>query len=401
MQSQPTQQISVPPQRSRPIPQPLPAPRTAPKRGNKTLLILGMLAAGAAFILIMMLGLLGLIILASNSKVADGVTVANVNLGGLKASEAEALLTQELRDRPLTLADGDRQWQTSYQAMGLTLDVETTMQAIEAAESGQQVMPRYTLDLSQAQRGLVALSDQINIDAVPGRDARNGRVMEIPVMLDRLRVDAVTEFSDGVFDLTMMDVEPPPVEALASYTGERTTHVVEAGQELGLIAKEYGVDMADIIALNDITDANFIYPGQELIIPAGGAYMPDSADAPPAPLQQGKSIVVDTNRQRIFAYENGSLIRSHLTSTGRQETPTVLGDYKIYVKYVKDDMRGPDYFLPEVPYTMYFYQGYGIHGTYWHNSFGRQMSHGCVNLPVDEAEWFFNWAEVGTTVRVI
>jgi lipoprotein-anchoring transpeptidase ErfK/SrfK len=79
----------------------------------------------------------------------------------------------------------------------------------------------------------------------------------------------------------------------------------------------------------------------------------------------------------------------------------VLGDYNIYVKYVADDMQGADYFLPQVPYTMYFYQGYGIHGTYWHNSFGRPMSHGCVNLPTPEAEWFFNWAEVGTLVRVI
>ena len=73
----------------------------------------------------------------------------------------------------------------------------------------------------------------------------------------------------------------------------------------------------------------------------------------------------------------------------------------MYVKYIEDDMSGPDYFLPQVPYTMYFFQGYGIHGTYWHNSFGRPMSHGCVNLPVSEAQWFFNWAEVGTPVRVI
>ena len=108
--------------------------------------------------------------------------------------------------------------------------------------------------------------------------------------------------------------------------------------------------------------------------------------------------MVDTQRQRIFAYENGQLVRSHLTSTGRSETPTVLGDYRIYIKYEKTNMSGADYFLPDVPYTMYFYQGYGIHGTYWHNSFGRPMSHGCVNLPTDEAQWFFSWAEVGTLV---
>ena len=39
---------------------------------------------------------------------------------------------------------------------------------------------------------------------------------------------------------------------------------------------------------------------------------------------------------------------------------------------------------------MYFYGGYGIHGTYWHNNFGTPMSHGCVNMRTSEAEWVFN-----------
>lgn len=47
-------------------------------------------------------------------------------------------------------------------------------------------------------------------------------------------------------------------------------------------------------------------------------------------------------------------------------------------------MTGPGYDLPNVPYTMYFYQGYGLHGTYWHNNFGTPMSHGCVNMPTPE-----------------
>ncbi|MBZ0288908.1 MAG: L,D-transpeptidase family protein, partial [Anaerolineae bacterium] len=177
--------------------------------------------------------------------------------------------------------------------------------------------------------------------------------------------------------------------------------VVERGQELGLIARQYGVSIEDILALNNISDPNLLYIGQELTIPAAGLYTPRAEEAPPAPTTSGKSILVSTGEQRIYAYENGQLVRSHLTSTGLPATPTVLGDYKVYVKYVADDMSGPDYFLPQVPYTMYFYQGYGIHGTYWHNSFGRPMSHGCVNLPTPEAQWFFDWASVGTPVRVV
>jgi hypothetical protein len=44
-----------------------------------------------------------------------------------------------------------------------------------------------------------------------------------------------------------------------------------------------------------------------------------------------------------------------------------------------------------VPYVMYFYGGYSLHGTYWHNDFGRARSHGCVNLRTPAAKWLFDW----------
>ena len=56
-------------------------------------------------------------------------------------------------------------------------------------------------------------------------------------------------------------------------------------------------------------------------------------------------------------------------------------------------MTGPGYYLPEVPYTMYFYEGYALHGTYWHNNFGQRMSRGCVNLQTDNAKQLFEWAD--------
>lgn len=111
-------------------------------------------------------------------------------------------------------------------------------------------------------------------------------------------------------------------------------------------------------------------------------------------------IDVDLTKQRLTAYAGGVAVRSTLVSTGLPNTPTPVGVYRIWIKLRYDDMAGSGYYLADVPYTMYFYRGYGVHGTYWHSNFGNPMSHGCVNLPTSEAEWLFGWAEVGTLVNI-
>jgi len=111
-------------------------------------------------------------------------------------------------------------------------------------------------------------------------------------------------------------------------------------------------------------------------------------------------IDVDLSQQRVYAYAGDTIINSFLVSTGTWQTPTVTGKYKIWIKLRYTDMAGPGYYLPDVPYTMYFYKGYGIHGTYWHNNFGTPMSHGCVNLTIPDAEWLYNFSAVGTVVNV-
>jgi lipoprotein-anchoring transpeptidase ErfK/SrfK len=111
-------------------------------------------------------------------------------------------------------------------------------------------------------------------------------------------------------------------------------------------------------------------------------------------------IDVNLTEQRLYAYQGNTVVRSFLVSTGIWLYPTVTGQFHIYVKYLYTDMAGPGYYLPNVPYTMYFYRGYGIHGTYWHHNFGHPMSHGCVNMYTPDAEWVYNWASVGTLVNI-
>jgi hypothetical protein len=109
---------------------------------------------------------------------------------------------------------------------------------------------------------------------------------------------------------------------------------------------------------------------------------------------------VDLSEQRLRAYEGNTIVRTTLVSTGTAEHPTPTGQFRIYIKLRYDDMSGPGYYLPDVPFVMYFYQGYAIHGTYWHSNFGYPMSHGCVNLATAEAEWAYNWAPLGTLVNI-
>ena len=135
-------------------------------------------------------------------------------------------------------------------------------------------------------------------------------------------------------------------------------------------------------------------------------------DPPPAPavsnypelpdgVDKGERwIEVNLTNQTASAYEGKNLIRSFIVSTGTWRYPTVTGTYRIYVKYRYADMAGPGYYLPDVPYVMYFYKGYGLHGTYWHNNFGTPMSHGCVNFTIEDSGWVFDFASVGTVVFV-
>lgn len=111
-------------------------------------------------------------------------------------------------------------------------------------------------------------------------------------------------------------------------------------------------------------------------------------------------IDVDLSSQTTYAMQGDTMVKSFVVSTGRWPTVTVTGVYRIYVKYESTLMYGEGYYLPNVPFVMYFYEGYGLHGTYWHNNFGHPMSHGCVNLRTDEAQWLFEYASVGTTVNV-
>jgi L,D-transpeptidase catalytic domain len=127
---------------------------------------------------------------------------------------------------------------------------------------------------------------------------------------------------------------------------------------------------------------------------------------PIAPEVTHKRIEVDLEKQLFRAYQDGKVVLETLVSTGpylRTENGkrifgTPAGDWSILRKRPTrhmsgDDAASADFFdLPGVPWVSYFHWwGVSIHGTYWHNDYGRPRSHGCVNMTPENAKWIFRW----------
>ncbi len=110
-----------------------------------------------------------------------------------------------------------------------------------------------------------------------------------------------------------------------------------------------------------------------------------------------KWIEVILAEQKLKAWEGNKVVKEFLISSGLTGS-TPKGTFSIWYKNRSQVMSGGSrdsgtyYYLPNVPHNMYFYGSYAIHGAYWHNNFGHPMSHGCVNEPLAEAAWIFDWA---------
>ncbi|NRA36349.1 MAG: L,D-transpeptidase [Polyangiaceae bacterium] len=118
-----------------------------------------------------------------------------------------------------------------------------------------------------------------------------------------------------------------------------------------------------------------------------------------------KWIDVSIRRQTLVAYRGEHPTYVTLISSGRgllgdpEKVPsTILGTFMIHSKHVSSTMDGADdksdsFNLRDVPFVQYFHKGYALHGTYWHDDFGRVRSHGCINLSPVDAAWLFEWTD--------
>ena len=152
---------------------------------------------------------------------------------------------------------------------------------------------------------------------------------------------------------------------------------------------------------DELREDQYHIPASHLRLIPDEEISPISVDVPP----EEKRIEVSIQNQTLIAYEGNTPVFQTSISSGlnKQPDPTALpwdtpqGRFhilsKMPSKHMGDGNLASDgYDLPGVPWTCFFTtEGHACHGAYWHNNFGLQMSHGCVNMPQDEAKWLFRW----------
>jgi L,D-transpeptidase catalytic domain len=136
-------------------------------------------------------------------------------------------------------------------------------------------------------------------------------------------------------------------------------------------------------------------------------------------IMSGQVTIISLREQTARMYDNGKLVYWSYVTTGRLERPSPPGLHhafwkKAHIEFQPTEKIGSPIrgFPTPINYAVYYADyGYFLHDGWWRTSFGPGTnlphwdpaafnggSHGCVNFPLSNMGWYFNWVQPGTPV---
>ena len=208
---------------------------------------------------------------------------------------------------------------------------------------------------------------------------------------DEAAAQILTAFEAGQQDLWLYLTHP-----------ERT-YIVQAGDTLTSLSAKHGMPGGLVAEANPNIDINRLFVGQEIRIPSQDVLTPHM----PLP---GKKIVVSVAEQRTRIYEGGQLVHEWIVSTGLKDSPTHQGTFQVLGKEENAYASQWDLWMPY--FISVYPAGGGVMNGFhelpflangqrlWAGSLGRPASYGCIILGIPDAEFLYNWVEVGVPVII-
>jgi lipoprotein-anchoring transpeptidase ErfK/SrfK len=317
---------------------------------------------------------------AQEDKIAEGVTVAGVDVGGMKTGEARRAVAQQVQDplsEPLTVRYGHKKFKLTAEQAKVKADVDGMIdEAVDKSRHGNM--------FSRVSRSITG--GKVNADVPVRVDYDQGAV-------DRL----VTKVERGV--------ERPATDAKVDFSG-------------GSLAKVPGKQGSTLrtAALRESVGDELVHPSPDRTVKARVSKTQPKVGIDDLSHKYPTVVAVDRGGFTLRVYKKLKLKESYRIAVGQQGLETPAGLYHVQNKAVD-----PAWHVPNSPWAgslaghvipggapdnplkarwLGIYNGAGIHGTSDVGSLGSAASHGCIRMAVPDVMKVYDEVPVGSPVYI-
>ena len=310
--------------------------------------------------------------------IAEGVTLAGVDVGGMKSDEARALVRRELQEpleQPISVVRGKTRFNLSAEDAGVKADVGGMVdEAVRASRDGS-IFSRVARDVTGGEEDV----------QVPPRVSYSSAAVEQLVERVEKRLNRPARDAEVSF---------PSLEKVKEQKGRKVRGAVleqRVAQALTVPGVERRVRAPVRIIKPKVTQAQL-------------------ADKYPAVL------IADRYNFRLRLYKNLELQKEYTVAVGALGFDTPAGLYHIQNKAVDPAWSVPNSDwagdlagtvvpggVPENPLKarwLGIYDGAGIHGTDQTYSLGTAASHGCIRMAIPDVIEVYDQVPVGAPIYI-
>jgi lipoprotein-anchoring transpeptidase ErfK/SrfK len=311
-------------------------------------------------------------------RIAEGVTVAGTDVGGMTAAQAQRVLVRDLKEpleQPVAVAYKGKRFNLSAEDAGVTADIGGMVDEAIAKSREGNIISRVTRDLTGGEEPV-----QVSARVSYSEPAVKKLVRRVKRKLDQPARDAEVSF--------------PSLESVKEQTGIRVKGKVlrqRIAQALTVpgVARRVKATVATIQP--KVTQAEL-------------------ADKYPVVL------VADRNAFQLRLYKNLQLATQYTVAVGALGFDTPAGLYHIQNKAVDPPWSVPNSDwagdlagtvvpggVPENPLKarwLGIYDGAGIHGTDQTYSLGTAASHGCIRMAIPDVIELYDQVPVGAPIYI-
>jgi len=333
----------------------------------------------AAVLLVVMVGVAYAYDSSQKDKIADGVTIGGVDVGGLNEDEAAALVRRKLLAplrHSLRVSFDGQSWELSGRKLKLRTNVDSAVE--EALEDSRE-------------------------GGLPGRLVRyvsGGEVNESITPQVAYSEPAINRFVRHVAEEIDREPQNAGVEATPS--------------SLEVVAGRNGRKLRDNLLEEDLKEAVLNANAPHAIVAEVHATKPEVTKSEVA-ARYPTYLTLDRATFTLRFWKNLKLAKEYTVAVGMEGLETPEGLYAIQEKEENPVWNVPDsawagslagQTIPPGPSNpikarwMGIYEGAGIHGTEETYSLGSAASHGCVRMAIPDVEELYDLVEVGTPIYI-